>query len=115
MRNSVYSLQRPVIAQDALFKAITRSAGISYRHHDYDFIDFDIQHLLPHKLSEYAPALAVGDLDGNGLDDIVIAGNAVYPTHILLQQANGKFLQKDSIPGVSIRFKGFKRRRRFNF
>ena len=97
--DSVYSLQRPAVAQDALFKAITGSAGISYRHHDYDFIDFDIQHLLPHKLSEYAPALAVGDLDGNGLDDIVIGGNAVYPTHILLQQPNGKFLQKDSLPG----------------
>jgi hypothetical protein len=103
--DSDYSLQQPVIAQNALFKAITRSADITYRHHDYDFIDFDIQHLLPHKLSEYAPALAVGDLDGNGLDDIVIAGNAVYPTHILLQQTNGKFLQKDSIPGISNRSK----------
>jgi hypothetical protein len=98
--DSVYSIPHPLIAQDALFRGITASAGISYRHHDYDFIDFDIQHLLPHKLSEYAPALAVGDLDGNGLDDIVIGGNAVYPTHILLQQFNGKFLQKDSIPGI---------------
>ncbi len=44
-------------------------AGINYRHYDADFIDFDIQHLLPHKLSEYTPALASGDLDGNGFDD----------------------------------------------
>jgi ASPIC and UnbV/FG-GAP-like repeat len=98
--NTPYSLQQPATEPDALFKTVTRSAGITYRHHDYDFIDFDIQHLLPHKLSEYAPALAAGDLDGNGLDDIVIGGNAVYPTHILLQQADGKFLQKDSIPGT---------------
>ena len=95
-----YTLFKPAIATDAIFKAVTRDAGISYRHHDYDFIDFDIQHLLPHKLSEYAPALASGDLNGDGLDDIVIGGNAVYPTHILFQQADGKFLQKDSIPGI---------------
>ncbi|HEY4936378.1 MAG TPA: VCBS repeat-containing protein, partial [Puia sp.] len=97
-----YSFQQPVIATNTLFKAITHAAGITYRHHDYDFIDFDIQHLLPHKLSEYCPSLASGDLDGNGFDDLVIGGNAVYPTHVLLQQPDGKFLEKDSLPGIKL-------------
>ncbi|HVW59091.1 MAG TPA: VCBS repeat-containing protein [Puia sp.] len=100
-----YSLQQPAIAEHALFKEITRAAGMSYRHHDYDFIDFDIQHLLPHKLSEYCPALAAGDIDGNGLDDLVIGGNGVYATHVLLQQPDGRWLQKDSLPGVAQRSK----------
>ena len=100
-----YQLQNPVLAGNSLFKEITSSAGISYRHHDYDFIDFNIQHLLPHKLSEYSPALAVADIDGNGFDDLVIGGNSVYATHLLLQQRDGSFLQKDSLPGIDHRSK----------
>ncbi|MDO6429014.1 VCBS repeat-containing protein [Flavitalea sp. BT771] len=93
-------LHQPAVASDALLREITREAGVTYRHHDYDFIDFDIQHLLPHKLSEYCPALAVADLDGNGQDDLVIGGNGVYATHVLLQQADGRFVQQDSLPGT---------------
>ena len=73
-----------------------------YRHHDYNFIDYDIQHLLPHKFSEYTPGLASGDLDGNGLDDLVIGGNGTLPTSILLQQSDGKFIQKN-LPVAFIR------------
>ena len=94
-----YSSQTPAIATNALFKEVTKEKGVTYRHHDYDFIDFNYQHLLPHKLSEYCPALAAGDVDGNGLDDLIIGGNGVYHTHILLQQRDGRFLQKDSLPG----------------
>ncbi len=95
-----YSLVKPAIAADAVFKEVTREKGITYRHHDYDFNDFDYQHMVPHKLSEYAPALAAGDIDENGFDDLVIGGNGIYPTHVLLQQPDGKFLQKDSLPGI---------------
>jgi len=40
------------------------------------------------------PPLAAGDIDGNGLDDLVIGGNGVYPTHVLLQQPDGRFPPK---------------------
>jgi hypothetical protein len=81
----------------ALFTEITGSAGINYRHQEDDFPDFTIQKLLPHKLSAYAPALAAGDLDGNGLDDIAIGGNKKFPAQVFLQQANGKFNQRNLI------------------
>ena len=94
-----YSLEKPLIAANALFKEVTGSSGIGYHHNDINFIDFDIQHLLPHKFSEYGPALASGDLDGNGFDDLVIGGNALIPTRILFQQADGRFRQRDLLPG----------------
>ena len=87
-------------ARNTLFKEITAASGINYTHKDFDQIDFNIQNLLPHKLSEYCPALAVGDLDGNGLDDIVIGGNQNNHATLLLQQLNGTFLQKDLLPNV---------------
>jgi hypothetical protein len=86
---------KPAVDAGALFKEITSAAGIRYKHRDFDFIDFNIQPLLPHKLSEYCPALAVGDLDGNGLDDIVIGGNTTSHTTLLFQQPNGTFRQKE--------------------
>jgi hypothetical protein len=96
-----YTLQGPVRADHALFREVTSAAGISFRHHDYDFIDFTIQTLLPHKLSEYCPALAAGDVDGNGSDDLVIGGNGAVPAQVLLQQPDGKFLQRDLAQGMS--------------
>ena len=39
--------------------------------------------------------MASADIDGNGLDDIVIGGNVTNPAQIFLQQANGSFVQKD--------------------
>jgi ASPIC/UnbV protein/VCBS repeat protein len=90
-----YSNQQPALATNALFKEVTAASGINYKHQDYDFIDFDVQALLPHKLSEYCPALAVGDIDGNGFDDLIIGGNMNNHANLFLQQANGKFLQKE--------------------
>jgi hypothetical protein len=90
-----------VIAPDALFKEVTARNGIDYVHYETDQIDFNYQHLLPHKLSEYCPALAAGDINGDGLDDLVVGGNSSSPAVVLLQQANGKFLQRDLQPGSS--------------
>jgi len=95
-----YSLLAPLLAGSAVFREVTRAAGITYKHRDYTFIDFDIQHLLPHKLSEYCPALAAGDIDGNGSDDLIIGGSGVNPAHLLLQQPDGKFLEKEFLPGM---------------
>src|SRR5437868_12808957 len=93
--HEAYSFQRPVLATGSLFKEVTSAAGINYKHKDLEFIDFNIQTTLPHKLSEYCPALAVGDIDGNGLDDLIMGGNSFIPSQIFLQQENSKFLQKD--------------------
>ena len=87
----------PLLTADAVFKEVTSSLHIQYKHRDFDFIDFNIQTTLPHKLSEYCPALAAGDVDGNGLDDLVIGGNSVYKAQVFLQQGGCKFLQRDLI------------------
>ncbi|MHA4811072.1 VCBS repeat-containing protein [Flavitalea flava] len=90
-----------------LFTDITSSAGIQYFHHETDFIDFNKEKLLPHKLSQYGPSLAAGDLDGNGLDDIFIGTSAgEYGQHFLLQQPDGRFLDRTlpAIAGKDTRF-----------
>ncbi|MBZ5856459.1 VCBS repeat-containing protein [Flavihumibacter profundi] len=84
----------------ALFVDRTTASGINYIHSEPDFIDFNIQRLLPHKFSEYAPGLSVGDLDGNGLDDIAATGSFSHSSTLFFQQPNGLFIQKDLVPGA---------------
>lgn len=91
---SRYSWEQPVFAKNTLFKEISDSLNIRFIHHQQDFIDFNIQKLLPHKFSEYGPGLAAGDVNGDGLDDMVIGGSTSFGTTLLLQQANGLFSQK---------------------
>lgn len=93
-----YDWYVPALAQHNLFREITDSLGIAYKHSQTDYIDFNMQKLLPHKLSEYGPSLAAGDLNGDGLDDIIIGGNSYLGATALFQQTNGSFLQKTVVP-----------------
>lgn len=88
-----WNLQKNITA--SLFKEVTASSGINFTYNDRDFIDFNVQATLPHKLSEYRPALAAADVDGNGFDDIVIGGNAFSLPKLFLQQAGGNFIQRE--------------------
>ena len=102
-----YSLQQPPVAAHALFGETTNENGLKYLHRQSDFADFNIQKLLPHKLSEYTPALAAGDIDGNGLDDLIVGGDCYNHAQLFLQQANGKFIQKDILPQVQTGSEGY--------
>ncbi len=71
------------------------SLGIDYFHQENDFIDFNIQKTLPHKFSQYGPALAVGDLNGDKLDDMVIGSSGRFQGPVVLfQNRSGKFTQR---------------------
>ncbi len=84
----------PAMDNGALFTDITAASNVHYTQWINDYIDFDKERLLPHKLSQYSPGLAVADVDGNGLDDIYIGGRTTQPGTFLLQQKDGRFIQK---------------------
>ena len=78
-----------------LFTDITSASGVDYTHQEFDYIDFDRQKLLPRRFSQFGPSIAVGDIDGNGLDDIFLGASGGNDAYLLFQQTNGKFAQKE--------------------
>jgi hypothetical protein len=65
-----------------------------------DIIDFNVQKLLPHKMSQFGPALAAGDVNGDGLEDVFVGGAYLHKGRFLLQRPDGKFTVADLLPGV---------------
>jgi len=80
----------------SLFTDITDSVATGYAHVENDFNDMDREPLMPHLLSTEGPALAVGDVNGDGLDDMYAGGAKWQPGRLLLQQPNGAFIASDS-------------------
>ena len=83
----------PAIAENNWFTDITKVAGISFISSEVDFIDFNIQRLLPHKLSQYGPSLSAGDVNGDGLDDLLIGGSSPEYATLYIQKADGIFIE----------------------
>ena len=63
----------------------------SYRHQEDHFVDFDYERLTYHMLSREGPALAVADVNQDGLDDFYIGGAAGKPGKLYQQTNTGDF------------------------
>ena len=76
-----------------LFSEQSVDLGISFVHREQPFIDFNYQRLIPHQVSQRGPLMSVGDVDGNGEEDIYIGGSLGVSGMFLLQK-NGLFSEK---------------------
>jgi len=82
--------------EQPLLNAVENDTAINWKHNENDFSDFNVQFLIPHKLSTRGPKIAVADVNGDGLDDFYACGAKEQPGCLMLQQKNGKFAKIDS-------------------
>jgi hypothetical protein len=80
---------------DLLFKKIKDNMGINFKHEENQFTDFDLQKLIPYKISDRGPATAIGDLNQDGKDDIYFGGSSRKAPQIFYQ-TDSTFVKKDS-------------------
>lgn len=77
-----------------IFTESSAKRGLLYKHEEEDFVDFkQIQPLLLHKFSQSGPMTVSGDINNDGLEDIIIGGSAHHGATIFFQKNNGQFVQ----------------------
>lgn len=80
-----------LVPDNPLFSEATEETEIDYKHEENAFSDYKIQGLLPYQLSKLGPALAVGDVNGDGREDLYIGGAAQQPGQLYIQNDDGTF------------------------
>jgi len=79
----------------------TAISNLKFTHSENPFIEFNRESLIPQAVSNEGPAIAVGDVNGDGLEDIFF-GNAKWKeAEVWFQQSNGKFI-KTTQPSISL-------------
>jgi enediyne biosynthesis protein E4 len=85
-------------------KDITQQVNLLYKHAENSFSEFDREPLVPHMLSTEGPALAVADINGDGLEDVFTGASKRNKPAVFIQTSTGRFekMQQPALDADSV-------------
>ena len=69
-----------------IFKKVSNNLGVNFTHTEDNYTDFNRQKLIPYQNSDRGPAVAVGDINNDGKEDIYFGGSKFNPAKVYLQK-----------------------------
>ncbi len=81
-----------IVEQSGILKDHTSDIIPAFVHKENIYNDFQIQVLLPHRLSRNGPAICTGDVNGDGLEDFFVGGAKDQEAAIYWQTNDEKFV-----------------------
>lgn len=80
-----------------LFSAVLDSSLTRlHKHIENYYNDFEKEVLLPHQTSKLGPGIGVGDLNNDGVDDLVIGASSQNTTAVFFQNKEGGFVRLET-------------------
>ncbi|WP_259015497.1 VCBS repeat-containing protein [Emticicia fluvialis] len=90
-RNANQAAIQTLATQTRYFTDITAQSGLNYQHIENDFVDYNRDATLKQMFSREGPALAAGDVNGDGLEDVYVGAAANTVGQLFLQTPAGAF------------------------
>jgi enediyne biosynthesis protein E4 len=81
--------------EKVMFQDISNTVQLNWKHHENDFLDYNVQYLIPHQQSTRGPKIAVADVNNDGLEDFYVCGAKKQAGALMMQRPGGSFIAGD--------------------